>query len=420
VSGLGYIPRIVDDEIRPRLAAFGAVVIGGPKACGKTRTAREHAASEVLLDVDQAARAAAAIDPKLLLEGDTPRLIDEWQLEPALWNTVRRAVDDRSLPGQFILTGSSNPADDMTRHTGAARIARIQMRPMSLVETGHSNGAISLEGLLQGEVPRSADPGLTLTDVIDRVCVGGWPAFQRLSIEDALVGVRGYLDEISRTDVTRVDGKRRDPRRVQQLLRSLARNAATEAAITTIAADTAGPEDVLARDTIYDYLDALTRLMIVEDQPAWSPHLRSRAQARTTSTRHFVDPSLAVAALAASPSELIRDLSYFGYLFESLVVRDLRIYAQAFDGSVMHYRDNTGLEVDAIVQTRGGSWGAFEVKLGGEAHIASASKSLLTFAQRVDTAKIGPPATLAVVVATGYAYQRPEGVAVVPIGALGR
>jgi predicted AAA+ superfamily ATPase len=413
-----YQPRIVDSELTTSLAAFGGVVIEGPKACGKTATARQRAASEVLLDIDSAARAAAAVEPSLVLDGPTPRLIDEWQVEPAIWNHVRRRVDAASETGQFILTGSAVPADDETRHTGAGRIGRMRMRPMSLFESGHGSGDIWLSRLLDGDAARSPDTGVTLESLTDRICIGGWPAFQRLSVEQGLISVSGYLDEIRRTDINRVDSTRRDPERVGRLLRSIARNIATSAAVKKLAADTGGADGPLSRDTVYDYLNALERLMIVEDQPAWAPHLRSRSQARTSAKRHFVDPSLAVAALGASPKRLLNDLNYLGFLFESLVIRDLRIYGQAAHAQVFHYRDSDDLEVDAVVEARDGRWAAFEVKLGGEEPIEQAATSLQKFAKRVDTKKIGEPACLGVIVATGYGYVRNDGVAVIPIGAL--
>lgn len=415
---MAYSPRVIDSELRTRLASAGAVVIEGPKACGKTASARQVAASEVLLDVDRAARDAAAIDPSLILDGAVPRLIDEWQVVPEIWNSVRREVDDRAEPGQFLLTGSAVPADDATRHTGAGRIVRLQMRPMSLYESGHSSGSISLASVLDGDVVRSTDSGHSVAGLVDRVCMGGWPAFQRLSVADALIAVSAYLDEIRRTDINRVDGVQRDPERVAKTLRSLARNVATAAATTKLAADTEEGESALARNTIYDHLSALERLMIIEDQPAWNPHLRSRVQLRTTPNRHFIDPSLAVAALGASPRRLLMDLNFFGLLFESLVIRDLRVYAQHSDANVYYYRDNKGLEVDAVVEARDGRWAAFEVKLGGEEPVDLAAANLLRFAKRIDTTKAGEPGRLAVIVASGYGYVRKDGVAVIPIGSL--
>lgn len=412
-----YQPRVVDAELRARLASTGAVVIEGPKACGKTATARQVAASEVLLDTDANARAAAAIAPELVLAGAVPRLIDEWQIEPAIWNHVRRAVDDRQRAGQFILTGSAVPADDITRHTGAARITRLRMRPMSLFETGHSTGTISLEALLGSEAGACPDPGLTIEDVATWIAIGGWPSHRTRTVQQALQAVRDYLDEIRRVDIGRVDNTRRDPDRVGRLLASLARNLATPASLSALAHDTGGADGPIKEDTTREYLSALERLMIVEDQPSWAPHLRSRSILRTAPKRHFVDPSLAVAALRATPARLLREIQWLGFLFESLVIRDLRIYAQANDAVVRHYRDNTGLEVDAIVETAAGDWAAFEVKLG-QALVDEAAANLLTFANRVDTTVCGQPRTLAVIVATGYGYVRPDGVAVIPVGAL--
>jgi predicted AAA+ superfamily ATPase len=416
---MDYVDRILDDELTRRLKAAGAVVIEGPKACGKTATARRHANSEVLLDIDQPARQAANLDPSLVMEGATPRLIDEWQIVPALWNHIRRGVDDRGAPGQFLLTGSASPADDISRHTGAGRIARLRMRPMSLYETGHTSGAVSLAAVVDGDTEiRATDPGLRLSDIAARICVGGWPALLGANVEDALVWNRDYLDEISRADIRRADEVARDPARVARVLKSLARNVSTEAAATTIAADAGGPEGPVSDDTVRDYLGALDRLMVVEDLPAWAPHLRSRSLLRKAAKRHFVDPSLAVAALGASPQRLMTDLNSLGLLFESLVVRDLRVYAQAAGHTVTHYRDNTGLEIDLIVQASDGRWSAFEVKLGGVEAVDQAAASLTKFAARVDTERTGPAGLLCVIVASGYGYLRDDGVAVVPVGAL--
>jgi predicted AAA+ superfamily ATPase len=401
-----------------RLSAVGAVVIEGPKACGKTATARQIAASEVLLDVDANARQAIAVDPTLVLDGPTPRLIDEWQIEPTIWNHVRRAIDERSNPGQFILTGSAVPPDDITRHTGAGRITRLRMRPMSLIETGRSTGRVSLTELLEGAMRPSPDPGLKLADLVEEVALGGWPGLRGRSVPNGLIAVRDYLDEIARVDVGRVDATHRDPNRVARLLQSLARNVATHAAATTLAKDTGGTEGPLKDDTVREYLGALERLMVVEDQPAWAPHLRSKYRLRTAPKRHFVDPSLAVAALRATPDQLLRDLNLFGFLFESLVVRDLRVYAQAVDAQVSQYRDSGNLEIDAIVQTGDSRWIALEVKLG-QGQVDHAAANLTRFAERIDIAKCGRPALLGVIVATGYGYRREDGVAVIPIGALG-
>ena len=415
----GYRTRVVDEELRKKLRSSGAVLIEGPRACGKTETARQVAASEVLLDVDERARAAVAVDPGLILAGDTPRLIDEWQIEPRIWNYVRRAVDERKEPGQFVLAGSAVPADDATRHSGAGRIGRLRMRPMSLFESGLSDGSISLRELLDGGTATAGDRGVALADLAEAIVRGGWPALQKLPAQTAMESVADYLDEICRTDINRVDSVHRDPARVRRLLRSLARNVATRVAMSTLAADTADSgEHPLKNHTVGEYLSALRRLFVVEDQLPWEPHLRSRSTLRKSPKRHFVDPSLAAAALATDPPALLRDLNLLGFLFESMVVRDLRTYSQAGRGAVRQFLDNKGLEVDAIVEFDG-RWGAFEVKLGGEDPTEEAAASLLKFAGEIDTRRSGEPSVLGVIVAGGYGYAREDGVQVIPITALG-
>ncbi len=411
-----YVPRIADSELEARLKATGAVLVEGAKACGKTETARQVARSEVLLDVDQAARDAVELNPGLVLEGDIPRLIDEWQLAPEIWNHVRRAVDERIDPGQFILAGSAQPTDDETRHTGAGRIGRLRMRPMSLYELGTSRGNISLAATLDGNASEATDPGLEFGDLAAAICRGGWPAFRDLELPEALSRVRDYLNEIPR-DAQRL-GSRHRTERVTRLIKSLARNVATPVAARTLAADASRPEDPISDDTVADYLGSLASLFVVEDQPAWQPHLRSRYRLRRSAKRHFVDPSLAVAALRAEPGGVIRDLNFMGLLFESMVIRDSRIYAQTIDGEVMHYQDSSDLEVDAIVRA-GDSWGAFEVKLGGERRVEEGAKALLKFKQRIDTSKSGDPAVLAIIVGTGYGYVRQDGIQIIPVGCLG-
>lgn len=418
MPGIPYQPRVVDNELQKRLQSAGAVLIEGPKACGKTETARQLAASEVLLDVDQNARAAIALNPAMVLDGDTPRLIDEWQVEPAIWNHIRRAVDDRGEPGQFILAGSAVPADEVTRHSGAGRIARLRMRPMSLIESGVSSGEISLRALLAGSSAEAGESQMGIEDLAAEIARGGWPGLRNRPLEAAMEAVRDYLGEVCRTDINQVDGVRRDPRRVERLIRSLARNVATTTSVSTLARDSAsGNEEPLKDHTVAEYLSSLERLYVVENQPPWETHLRSRRRLRQAPKRHFVDPSLAVAALQADPAALLRDLSLLGFLFESLVVRDLRIYAQAIRGEVKHYRDSSDLEVDAIVESAEG-WGALELKLGGSGAIDEAATSLLKFANTIDTTKSGEPKFLAVVVASGYGYTRADGVQVVPLPSL--
>lgn len=426
-SGLsppGYLPRVVDREMRAALAASPAVLIEGPRACGKTWTARQFAASEQLLDATVSARLAANVDSAALLDGASPRLLDEWQLAPDIWNPMRRACDDRALPGQFILTGSADPPDDITRHSGAGRVLRVRMRPMSLFESGESDGSVSLTGLFAPGRRSAADSGHRLGDVMAMACRGGWPNLvrTRASGETALRVLRGYLNEISRTDVSRVDGVARNPEGVRRLLRSLARNTATEASFATLAADTADASSeagAVHRRTVASYIAALERLFVVEDLPAWKPRITSRAPLRGTPKRHLADPSLAAAALGATSDAVVADLKFAGLLFESLVVRDLRIHGQASGCELSHYRDGDGLEVDAIVRHPDGRWIAVEVKLGGEAAIEQAVRNLHRLRCRIDADHAGARARLVVITAGGHGYEHPGGVTVVPITNLG-
>ena len=412
-----YLPRFADAELRDRLRATGAVLIEGPRGCGKTQTALQAAASAVRLDRDPAARAAGLLDPALLLMGEHPRLVDEWQLVPDVWNEIRGDVDDHpGEPGRFILAGSAVPADDATRHTGSLRFTRLRMRPMSLVESGHSSGDVSLSALFSGAEARATDPGISIHGIVERIVIGGWPGLIGLDPADAQLATLGYLDETRLVDLERLDGVRRDPENVARVLRSLARNTATEAADQTIARDVAGVGGPIDRHTVATYVKALTRVLVVEDLPAWAPALRSRSILRSSQTRHFVDPSLAAAALGASPKRLLEDPETLGLLFESLVVRDLRIYAQAIGASVFHYRESSGLEADAVIQRRDGYWAAVEVKLGQNA-VEEGADSLLRVAAHVDTERHGAPAFLAVITGWGYAYRRQDGVFVIPIGA---
>lgn len=413
-----YLERIVDSELMAKLGALGGVVIEGPKACGKTVTGQRIAASEVRLDVDPAAREAASLEPPFVLDGAPPRLIDEWQLAPEIWNHVRRAIDDRGLPGQFILTGSSVPTDDIVRHSGAGRLARLRMRPMSLYEKGRSTGRISLSRLLAGETEGSPEAKLTIPEIVDEIVLGGWPGLLERSRGQALTAAANYLDEIRRVDIRAVSGVRRDPVKVGRLLRSIGRNVATHASVATLARDAGGSDGPLNHETVDEYLDGLRRVMVIEDQPAWGVHLRTSHTLRKAAKIHFVDPSLAAAAMRASPERLARDFESLGFLFESMVVRDLRVYSQAGDASVFHYRDSDGLEVDAIVEARDGRWAAFEIKLGF-GQVEEAAASLHKFAGRIDTSRCGPPAALGVIVGSGYGYRREDGIDVIPIGALG-
>jgi uncharacterized protein len=415
-----YRPRLVDSDLQARLRATGAVLIEGARGCGKTQTGLRAAKSAVRLDRDRAARQAAELDPSLVLRGMLPRLIDEWQLVDGIWNEVRSDVDDHPEDhGRYILAGSAVPPDDATRHTGALRITRLRMRPLSLAESGHSSAEVSLAGLLLGQTPSAGDPGIGLRELTERLVIGGWPALLNRDPDDALVATQGYLEETRRLDLTRLDGPKRDPENVERVLRSLARHTATAASASTIAADVVGSDGrPINYHTVLDYAAALARVFVIEDLPPWSPALRSRSLLRSSPIRHFVDPSLAAAALGAGPDRLLGDPKTLGFLFESLVVRDLRIYAQANKASVWHYRDNTGAEADAVVQTADGRWGAIEVKLGA-ARIDDGAASLMRVAAHVDLERHGPPTFLAVVTSGGYAYRREDGVLVVPITTLG-
>ncbi len=413
-----YLPRVVDSEVAVGLRALPAVVIEGARACGKTSTGREHTLSEVMFSSDRSARIAAQIDPEGVLEGPEPRLLDEWQLVPDVWNHVRAAADQGRRPGRFILTGSAVPADDATRHSGAGRVARIRMRPMSLYESGLSTGEVSMADLFGPSVRFVQRPDSHLRDLIEAACRGGWPACVLLDTGAAQEYSVSYLREVSRADIPLLGGPTRDPIGVERLLSSLARNVSTEASQRTLARDTGG-ETPLDPRTTSAYIKALQRVFVVEDLPAWSARLRSRARLRQSAKRHLVDPSLAVAALNADPHRLWNDLPSFGLLFESMVIRDLRVYAQASRSRVAHYRDSSGLEIDAIIERRGGGWIAVEIKLGGEAAIESAATSLLKLRNKVDRRHVGAPSNLVVITATGFGYRRPDRVLVLPITSLG-
>lgn len=413
-----YRPRVVDAELATKLGAGGAVLIEGPRACGKTETARHAARSEVRLDTDHAARAAGLIEPAVLLEGERPHLIDEWQLVPEVWNPVRRAVDDAGgAAGAFILAGSAVPPDDAIRHSGAGRFLRLRMRPMSLAEAGYSTGDVSLEGFFTGNGAHAPRATLSLREIAELVSVGGWPGLQDRTTDQAIEAVRGYVEDTARLDLPRLDGIHRDPERVRRLMASLARYTACQVRNAALAADVGGEEDPIKRQTVGEYVDALSRVFVVENLPAWNPALRSESRIRQAPKRHYVDPSIAVAALGAHPSNLERQVDTLGLLFESLVVRDLRIYAQAIGARVFHYHDNTGLEADAIVEAHDGRWAAFEVKLGRR-EIDNAAEALLRLAGRVNIERHGRPVMLAVITADAFGIQRPDGVWEIPLGAL--
>lgn len=420
-----YKPRIADQMLAARLRRKGAVLIEGPKWCGKTTTAEQQAAS-VLYMADpmrkQQNLQAAKINVKQLLDGDTPRLIDEWQIAPSLWDSVRFEVDHRKGWGHFILTGSSvPPSTDEIIHSGTGRFAKLKMRTMSLFESGDSKGTVSLAELFDAErKPVSGNSYLNINRLAYLICRGGWPGALDLEETDALAQAFDYYDVVCDSDISRVDNVQRDPQRVRLLMRSYARHQGTMAAIGTILEDMKANEtNSLSDNTVYDYIKALKKIFVVEDMPAWNPNLRSKTAIRTSDNHYFIDPSIATAALGASPNNLLNDLETMGLMFETLAVRDLRVYADALDGQVYHYRDKKGLECDAVVHLRNGSYGLIEIKLGGDTLIDEGAKSLTTLAANIDTTRMKSPSFMMVLTGIGdFPYQRDDGVYVVPIGCL--
>jgi len=416
-----YLPRIADRVLATALEATGAVLIEGPKWCGKTRTAEEKAASALYMqDPDHTASylQAADIKPSLLLKGDTPRLIDEWQMAPVLWDAVRFAVDQRGETGQFILTGSAVPKDNAVQHTGTGRISRMIMRPMSLFESRESNGMVSLKSLFDGTGgEENGHSFLTIEGLAFALIRGGWPASVGQKEPIALRQVYDYVDAVINIDVSRVDGVEKSPARLRALMRSLARNVSSTASITTIHKDIAADEQTISEKTISAYINALRRIFVIEDLPAWNPAMRSKTALRNSPKRHFVDPSIAAAVLRANSESLLSDFNTFGLLFESLCIRDLRVYAQSIDGEVFHYRDKSGLEADAIVHLKDGRWGAVEVKMGAK-EIEKAADNLKILREKINLDKMKEPSFLMVLTATELCYQRDDGVYIVPIGCL--
>ncbi len=415
----GYLPRVAARDVESALRRRGAVLIEGVRGCGKTWLGRHFARSEARLD-DEAILLLASSDPAEVLRGPIPRLLDEWQNAPQLWNRVRRECDDRPERGQFILTGSAVPQDDVTRHTGTGRISRVLLRPMSLFEAGRSSGGVSLREVFEGDAVSSMpNEGVGLREIAGALCAGGWPQHLGESHSDALQSVRDYVGEAVRLDIPSGNGVRHDPDMVRRLLLALSHSVSTEAKMTKLASDMSFGSPP-GRNTVAAYLDALRRIFIVEDQPAWPVSLRSKAVLRKAPKRHFVDPSLAAALLGATPERLLADRTTFGLLFESLVVRDLRVYSQSGLGGVFHFRDNTGLEADAIVERGDGSWIAAEIKLNtAPSVIDQAAKALNRLKEKVARPRLGDLAALVVITPTGPAYRRPDGVQVIPLTVLG-
>ncbi len=419
-----YKQRIADRILERKVLGKGAVLIEGPKWCGKTTTAKQLAKS--VLDLGDASVLKQSsqmieISPKSLLEGATPRLIDEWQALPPIWDSIRSEVDKRGEPSQFILTGSSVlPDANETIHSGTGRYAHVMMRPMSLYESGESTGSVSLIDLFAGKTPDVQENKLEIDDLAYLTCRGGWPWTTLISPKVALDQAFDYVDSVIKRDIQRVDKVKRSPERARLLLRSYARNISQQVSYATIRKDMLSNDaSTLDEDTVADYIKVLKKLFVIEDLVAWNPNIRSKAAIRTSDTRHFVDPSVGTAALGLGPKDLINDLQSFGLFFEDMVVRDLRVYAEALDGELYHYRDSSGLECDTVLHRRNGSYALLEVKLGGEDKINEGAASMIELANKIDTDKMPAPSFMAVIIGVGkYAYRRKDGVYVLPIGCL--
>lgn len=415
-----YLYRISDKILEAKLESSGAVLVEGAKWCGKTTSAHQASKSAIYLqDPDNASsyRAMADTKPSLLLKGEKPRLLDEWQTIPVLWDAVRYDVDRSGEVGSYILTGSAVPSDNLTEHTGTGRISRMMMRTMSLFESLESNGSVSLSSLFAENIDVEGISTLTVERIAYAICRGGWPNSIRMKPNAALQVATNYTESVINMDVNRVDGVEKNPERVRLLLRSLARNISTLTTGQTILADIEATDLTISDKTLTQYLNALRRIYVIEDVPAWQPSLRSKSAIRTTHKRGFVDPSIATAVLRAKPESLLEDFQLFGFLFEALCIRDMRIYAEANDGDVFHYRDATGLESDMIIRLRNGKWGAIEVKLGS-GQIDNAAKNLLELKDKINKEKMGEPSFLMVLTGGEFAYRREDGVLVVPIGCM--
>ena len=419
-----YKKRIADEILKRKLKGKGAVLIEGPKWCGKTTTAEQISNSILYManpeDKEQNIT-LSDINPKLLLEGKIPRLIDEWQIAPKLWDAIRFEVDHRKEEGQFILTGSSVPANmNEVTHSGTGRFSWLTMRPMTLFESGESNGTISLSELFNSSSKLSGKNELELEDIAYLCCRGGWPRSIFMDKDIALDQAYDYYDAVVNSDISRVDNINRNPERTKNLMRSYARNIGTQASNETLKNDMINNDSFsLDSDTVLSYINALKKIFVIEESPAWNPNLRSKTAIRTSDTRYFIDPSIAVAALGLGPNDLINDLNTFGLIFETLCIRDLRVYAESINGNVYHYRDALDLECDAVIHLRNGSYGLIEIKLGGDKLIEEGANNLIKLKNKIDTEKMKNPSFLMVLTAAGkYAYQREDGVYIVPIGCL--
>lgn len=418
-----YKKRIVDNIIETKLKGKGAVLIEGPKWCGKTTTSSRFAKSTIVMTDPKSEKEnllLAEVNPELLLEGNTPRLIDEWQVAPKLWDAIRFVVDKRNNEGQFLLTGSSTPVNrDDIDHSGAGRFAWVTMRTMSLYESGDSTGEVSLSDVFKGKNINGTNK-LTLNDITYLICRGGWPKSVSMEPEIALEQPFDYIDAIVKTDASKVDGIVKNEERLRKFLRAYSRNVSTQVTLTSLKEDMkVNDVDSLNEDTISLYINAFKKLFVIEEMEAWNPNLRSKTAIRTSDTRYFVDPSIASSSLGLGPTDLIKNLNTCGLFFENLVVRDLRVYAESLKGNVYHYRDASNLECDAVIHLRNGEYGLVEIKLGGDKLIEEGVKNLLDLANKIDTDKMNKPSFLMIITATSnYAYRRPDGVYVVPIGCL--
>ena len=419
-----YRKRIADEILMQKLEGKGAVLIEGPKWCGKTTTAEQLAASVLYMDEPEKKEqniSMSELNPKRLLTGSVPRLIDEWQLAPKLWDAIRFEVDHRGELGQFVLTGSAVPPDTKEiTHSGTGRFTWLTMRPMSLYESGDSTGDVSLKELFTGSTEIDGVSTLSIERLAFLVCRGGWPQAVDMREEIALDQAMDYYDAVVHSDINRADNVQKNPDKVRRLMRSYARNQGGQVPNTVLAQDvTANDEASISEETVASYLDALRKIFVVEDLPSWNPNLRSKTAIRSSDTRYYIDPSIAAAALGIGPNDLINDLKTFGFLFETLCIRDLRVFADSINGKVYHYRDKDGQECDAVIHLRNGQYGLVEIKLGGEKLIEEAAKSLKSMEAKIDTDKMNTPSFMMILTGTGdYAYCRQDGVLVVPIGCL--
>jgi len=419
-----YRKRIADDILARKLEGKGAVLIEGPKWCGKTTTAEQVAASILYMDEPEKKEqniAMAELNPKRLLKGAAPRLIDEWQIAPKLWDAIRFEVDHRGELGQFVLTGSAVPSDTKEiTHSGTGRFTWLTMRPMSLYESGDSSGEVSLKALFDGAEEIDGASELSIDRLAFLVCRGGWPQAVDMRDEIALDQAMDYYDAVVRSDINRADNVQKNPEKVRRLMRSYARNQGSQVPNTVLAQDIAANDETpITDDTVASYVNALRKIFVVEDMPAWNPNLRSKTAIRSSDTRYYIDPSIAAAALGIGPNDLVNDLKTFGFLFETLCIRDLRVFADSLNGGVYHYRDKDGQECDAVVHLKNGKYGLIEIKLGGDKLIVEGAKSLKAMEAKIDTDKMNAPSFLMVLTGIGdYAYRRQDGVYVVPIGCL--